>query len=344
MSDRRVVFIVGNSRSGTTMLGRILGNHPDVHTFGELHFFESMVDAETVRSRPAWPESRRVAMVERLIGRAREGVFARAAPGRYRDDAQRICIVTKADDPISAYESFIHAETARQGKSIPCEQTPRYLYFAEEILEAFPNARIINIVRDPRDVLLSQKFRWRRRELGGDSIPRAESFRSRVNYHPYTITRLWVSAVSIADRLMDRPRFKSVRFEDLIVDPSGVIGELCSFVGIQFASSMLDIPQLGSSTGQDRPETRGIDATRTGGWRLGGLSTVELAICQRAAAGEMRKWAYRAEPLHVAPWKIWLRMAVLPIQMTLALILNVRRTTNVWQSLRRRMHPRRDAS
>ena len=34
-----MVFVVGNSRSGTTMMGRILGNHPDVYTFGELHFF-----------------------------------------------------------------------------------------------------------------------------------------------------------------------------------------------------------------------------------------------------------------------------------------------------------------
>lgn len=40
-----VIFIVGNSRSGTTMLGRILGKSTYVHTFDELHFFEFLVDS-----------------------------------------------------------------------------------------------------------------------------------------------------------------------------------------------------------------------------------------------------------------------------------------------------------
>jgi len=37
------IFIVGNSRSGTTMLARILGNHDNVFTFHEIHFFEQLV-------------------------------------------------------------------------------------------------------------------------------------------------------------------------------------------------------------------------------------------------------------------------------------------------------------
>ena len=39
MSKAKQIFIVGSSRSGTTMMGRILGNHSDVFTFKELHFF-----------------------------------------------------------------------------------------------------------------------------------------------------------------------------------------------------------------------------------------------------------------------------------------------------------------
>ena len=40
------VMVVGSSRSGTTMMGRVLGRHPCVFTFEELHFFEQMWQPE----------------------------------------------------------------------------------------------------------------------------------------------------------------------------------------------------------------------------------------------------------------------------------------------------------
>ena len=39
MSSAKQIFIVGSSRSGTTMMGRIINNNEDVFTFNELHFF-----------------------------------------------------------------------------------------------------------------------------------------------------------------------------------------------------------------------------------------------------------------------------------------------------------------
>ncbi|MGY8989337.1 MAG: sulfotransferase, partial [Flavobacteriales bacterium] len=39
MTNTKKIFVVGNSRSGTTMMGRIIGKHSSVFTFKELHFF-----------------------------------------------------------------------------------------------------------------------------------------------------------------------------------------------------------------------------------------------------------------------------------------------------------------
>ncbi|NIP95612.1 MAG: sulfotransferase, partial [Akkermansiaceae bacterium] len=46
--------------------------------------------------------------------------------------------------------------TEEEGKRIPCTQTPRNVYYLREILGAYPDARVIWMVRDPRAVLCSQ--------------------------------------------------------------------------------------------------------------------------------------------------------------------------------------------
>jgi hypothetical protein len=335
--QRRIIFIVGNSRSGTTMLGRVLGNHSRVHTFGELHFFEHQVDAATVCARSFWRLEKRFTLIEKLMTSSRDGFFAKLVPGKYRNEAERVLADVEGEDPVSAYKSFLHYESRRNGKSIPCEQTPRYLFFVKEILDAFPEARVINMVRDPRDVLLSQKNKWRRRFLGAKNIPLSEALRAWVNYHPYTISRLWVAAVHTAKRFEGNPRFVSIRFEDLLQQPETSAQSLCSFIGITFEPDMLKVPQVGSSTGMDKPEQKGIDGSRSGGWRKGGLTDVELAICQHVAAKELSSLGYVAEPMVINEWRRWMSMSDFAFKILLALLLNLRRTKNLRETLRRRL-------
>lgn len=333
----KMIFIVGNSRSGTTMLGRILGNHAQVYTFGELHFFEQQVDAATVLSKTEWPEERCLALLERLLTAARDGFFAKVETGKYRLDAIRILANSKTRDPVSVYSAFLFGESAAHSKSIPCEQTPRYLFFVQEILKAFPEAVVINMIRDPRDVLLSQKNKWRRRFLGAGNIPLTEAIRAWANYHPYTIAMLWVAAVRSALRHVVHPRFVSIRYEDLLRQPEVTVRALCSVAGLEYSETMLAIPQVGSSTGIDRPDQRGIDATRTGGWRKGGLTVTELAICNRTCGEEMKRMGYEYE-IGADPFlRRWFSMMLFAFKAALALALNLRRTRNLRETLRRRL-------
>ena len=58
---------------------------------------------------------------------------------------------------LDVYSLFLQTVAKEHGAKIACEQTPQNLYYLHEILEFFPDAKVINLVRDQRDVLLSKK-------------------------------------------------------------------------------------------------------------------------------------------------------------------------------------------
>ena len=319
------------------MLGRVFGNHSQILTFAELHFFEQQISANMINRDSQWSKEKLVSMLERIITSSRDGFFCPTIKGMYQDYAEDILASSKNNNPVLAYEAFLYKESAYYGKQIPCEQTPRYLFCAKEILKVFPDSLIINIIRDPRDVLLSQKNKWRRRLFGAKNIPFHEAIRAWINYHPYTITRLWVSAIRVARHLDKESRFISVRFEALLQAPEKEVKELCRFVGIEFEANMLEVPQIGSSMGMDQPQKKGIDKSRIKGWRNGGLTKVELAICQNIASKDMIQLGYDAESIQIPAWKKWSSMFIFGLKISIALLLNIKRSKNLFQSIRRRL-------
>lgn len=338
MINQKIIFIVGNSRSGTTMLGRILGNNSNIYTFGELHFFEQMIDVQRLSERQV-SDKELIALLERLFTTAREGFFKRVIRGKYRDEAEKILKMTPSENRnyLSIYFNFLNYETMIHGKSIPCEQTPRYLYYVKELLTFFPNAYIINMVRDPRDVLISQKNKWKRRFLGGKQITIFEVIRGWCNYHPYTISKLWVSAVKTAERFEGNSRFMSIRFEDLVTEPVKTVQSICRFLGINFDPQMLSIPKIGSSVLRDRPEEKGIDRSRAGSWKKGGLTSTELYICQKITSPYYEKYGYIPVKCKVNFLLICISMVVWVVKTFFALLLNLKRTKNLKETFRRRL-------
>ncbi|MCP3972695.1 MAG: sulfotransferase [Rhodobacteraceae bacterium] len=330
-----MIFVVGNSRSGTTMLGRMFNKNPAVHTFGELHYFEQMVDYETTLSRPDWTNAALTKMLERLLTSAREVLFAPVVPGRYREAADEILAACLERDPVSVYKSFLLAETAQAGAEVPCEQTPRYLYQAEEILAAFPEARLVCLVRDPHAVLLSQKNKWRRRKLGASNMPMLWSLRAWVNYHPYTMSRMWVSTSKIAHRIAEHERVVVLRFEELASDPEQSVRRLSDFCGIEFNTEMLEVEQVGSSSRQDRPGQFGIDASRVTSWKDGALGDGEIALCESVAREQMQRWGYELTGKQQSRMQYVLFMIGFAAKSMLALALNINRVKNIREVIRR---------
>ena len=331
-----MIFIVGSSRSGTTMVGRIMGRCPEVHTFGELHFFEHLVDSEALRSRPVLSEMQARELVARLLTSARQDFFAHTNREVYASDVDRILEAASRYDAVSLYRATLTNETKAAGARIACEQTPRYLFYLEEIIEAFPGSRVIVMIRDPRAVLVSQANKWRRRFLGATNIPSREALRSWANYHPFLIAKLWASCSKVSRRYARDERVMEVRFEDLLADPEAVVRQMAEHVRLPFSEQMLEVPQVGSSRGQDLPDKLGVNPAMISSWKTGGLGRNGAALCEWVAGEEMQARGYPLQgdgkfPLAGVP-----SLAILAAKLSIALPLNFTRTKNLRDTIRRR--------
>ncbi len=336
-----MLFVVGNSRSGTTMMGRILGNHPDVFTFGELHFYGQLW-SPAIKAKLNQSEAE--ALAAKLLCIQREGYRTHGDSQRFERDARTFCesLTGFPIDPSELYSDFLSYETSLHGKTIPCDQTPRNVFYIDEILKYYPNAKIVNMVRDPRDVLLSQKRKWKRRFLGGTDMPIKESLRDWINYHPITINKIWHSAVSTAEKFADNARVMTVYFEKLLENPEATVSRICNFVDIEYDKSLLQVPQVGSSVNTDKPGQLGINPERAGYWNesnrnVSNLSSAEIYICQKLNRTLMLMHNYL--PISIRPNVFGLAINILsfPLKLVLALIYNLDRIKNIRETLKRRL-------
>ena len=158
--------------------------------------------------------------------------------------------------------------------------------YADEILRSYGGARIIHMVRDPRDRYASVETRWGLRR-GGVGAGTAE----------------WIASVSLAQR--NRARHPSgyliLRYEDLVSDPEPVVADVCTFIGEEFEPEMLSMEgaatfrEQGSNSSYGRRARGVISADSVGRFR-NVLSPGQISFIQRAAAGPMAELGYEPVP------------------------------------------------
>ncbi len=334
--DPQMIFIVGAARSGTTMMSRILGSHPSVLSFGELHFFEELWAPE--KGRRIMDRDRSSRLVARLLTIQRDGYFNQGDPQHYMPEADTI-VRTLPDQPThtTLLQAFLSYESDRRGKTIPCTQTPRNIYYLAEILQSYPRAMIVEMIRDPRAVLYSQKQRWRRRALSCIPVPAMSSIRAIVNYHPFTYAIIWNSAARAGYQFAHHDRSYQMHFEALVREPETQIRELCEFLGLEFRSEMIKVPRVDSSHRLDNPDMLGVDGKVAERWKQNGLSRTEIYLCQKVASKNMSRHGYGPEPVRPNPASLAYYALIWLPKLALATLLNLQRTRNPVGALKRRL-------
>src|SRR5512138_1642668 len=136
---REKYFILGHARSGTTLLMRLIRLHPDVHCSYQAHFFTR---------RP---------LLASLVDTPEAEEWLKRKSNRWNQGGDLSPLVLRA-----AADMIMEREAARLGKRIVGDKSPSSTIHGQAVRSmhnVYPDAKLIYIVRDGRDVLVSERFR-----------------------------------------------------------------------------------------------------------------------------------------------------------------------------------------
>ncbi|MEE9166922.1 MAG: sulfotransferase [Candidatus Neomarinimicrobiota bacterium] len=212
-----MIFVVGVGRSGTTLLQAMLNAHSRVAFIPEINFVRRFLATNKLE--------------KTMKKKGRDGLLQLLYRDRWirRLDLDLTQVLPDFEDKkegisLRTYQSLVDAYRKRTKKEKIGDKDPRSVEYLPLLKTHFPNATVIHIVRDPRDVLVSKfKAAWSKNK----------SIFRHVLVNKF---QLWM-AHKHADVFGDR--FLEVNYEELVSKPEEVLERICLSLGIEFEESML---------------------------------------------------------------------------------------------------------
>lgn len=332
------VFVVGASRSGTNLVRALLNAHSTLWVSGETHYFDDL--------RPRLPGEG----TARLEGADRDRceryflALSHRAFGQEGDPAESSVAVEElralAEERTgdAYFEALCRIRAREHGRERWGEKTPRHVYRIDELLAAFPQAKVVCLVRDPRAVVASYRD-WHgageRRGVDERSELQADRRRTRRSFNVVLMSLLWRGVVRASFAALERhgpERVRIQRFERLAAGPEAEVRDLCAWLGLEFEPALLEIPVVNSSYAT---EGTGVSTEPVDRWRTE-LSAREIAVVQSTCDSLMAALDYPLEPVSVSRARLALAWGTVPFAAGRAAILNRKRLGRAGQYLRRR--------
>lgn len=271
-AGRGPIFVGGLERTGTSLIYALLASHPNIAmsrrtnwwTFFYGRFGDLADDGNLDRCLSTMLRYRRHRKLQPDVDRLRREFVA--GP---RDYGRLFALLESQ-----------HAE--RLGKPRWGDKSLHTERHAETVFRHFPDARILHMVRDPRDRYASVVKRWKHVRGGVGAA-----------------TAMWLDSIALGERNAARwpDRYRLVRYEDLASRPVESLRAICAFIGEPFEPAMLAMggaedfrDQGGNSSYGDIPV--GTISTRSIGRFRDVLRPAEIAFMERLAGGVMRAHGY----------------------------------------------------
>ncbi|MEO7839382.1 MAG: sulfotransferase, partial [Anaerolineales bacterium] len=296
--SREKFFIFGHARSGTTLLLRLARLHPEVHCNYQAHFFTR---------RP---------LLKSLVDSIEAEEWLTRKSNRWNQGRDLSPLVLRA-----AADFIMERDVAKEGKMIVGDKSPSSTIHGQAVRDMhaiYPDAKLVYIVRDGRDVLVSERFRNlveeskflkqedKRiiQELRKDQSQFTNGTRSIfTDAFIQRVAKGWVTNLQEMEaegkRLFGENYF-SLRYEDLLARPFEEMTKLWKFLGVKKTDISLEAnikTEMESNPDEEWQTKRNEDIAsflpkgQAGNWTR--LFTEKDKSVFKETAGEMLiRWKY----------------------------------------------------
>jgi hypothetical protein len=278
MTDQGPLFLAGIDRSGIGLLGELLEAHPDIAVTRRINFWSFYHDR--------YGDLSDVANLDRCLA----AMMSYTRISRLQPQWQLLRRDFLAGEPTYArlFALLQEQNMRRLGKSRWADKSLNAEGDARTIFEAFPEARMIHVLRDPRDRYASQLTHRgsRKGRVGGG-------------------TALWLWSARLAEQNARdfAGRYKVVQYEHIVSRPEQFLRELCLFINQEYSPQMLAVESAadGETTGNGANRARPRLWTTSIGRYESTLSASDVAFIQHYTSREMGRYGYQPELIQMSP-------------------------------------------
>ena len=278
--NRGPIYLAGIERSGTSLMYALLASHPNIamtrrtnlwmyfnNQYGDLNNAENLERCLSMMA-----QYKRLRAIQIDIDRVR------------RDFTQGEKTYARLFTLIEGHFAEKQGKVRWGDKSL---NTERYM---DDIFAVFPDAKIIHMMRDPRDRYASAKTRW-------------TDMKGRVGAG----TAMWLESVKLARRGTRKypNQYMVVRYEDLVADPEKMLRKICEFLGEEYVPEMLTMigapthRNKGSNSSYGKREIGKISTDSIARYRQV-LSPQEIKYMQDFSKDGMREFGYELDDIRLS--------------------------------------------